>query len=277
MNSELLIRTPEGIAFSLPLAGPLARCLAWAIDSILIIALILCTVLLLSLFGWAAPDFVQALIALAVFAVQIGYGIAMEWRWRGQTLGKRALRLRVMDVQGLKLQFSQVVLRNLLRAVDFLPSFYLVGGAACVLNRRYQRFGDLAANTVVVSLPRLAQPDLDQLLAGQFNSLCEHPHLAARLRQKTSPGEAAVVLNALLRREQLEPGARIELFAELARHFRALVEFPPESVESVGDEQYLRNVVDVLYRSRATRVFRLNQPTTLETAVRFSSSDSRPA
>jgi uncharacterized RDD family membrane protein YckC len=252
MNSELQIRTPEGIAFSLPLAGPLARCLAWAIDSILIIALILCTVLLLSVFGWAAPDFVQALIALAVFAVQIGYGIAMEWRWRGQTLGKRALRLRVMDVQGLKLQFSQVVLRNLLRAVDFLPAFYLVGGAACVLNRRCQRFGDLAANTVVVSLPRLAQPDLDQLLAGQFNSLREHPHLAARLRQKTSPSEAALVLNALLRREQLEPGARIELFAELARHFRAVVEFPAESVESVGDEQYLRNVVDVLYRSRAT-------------------------
>ena len=35
-------------------------------------------------------------------------------------------------LQQLRLQFSQVVLRNLLRFVDALPFFYFVGGAAAV-------------------------------------------------------------------------------------------------------------------------------------------------
>ena len=29
-----------------------------------------------------------------------GYGIVMEWFWRGQTIGKRLVRLRVMDGKG---------------------------------------------------------------------------------------------------------------------------------------------------------------------------------
>jgi hypothetical protein len=104
---------------------------------------------------------------------------------------------------------------------------------------------------VVIRNPHIAEPDFDQLLAGKYNSLRLHPHLAARLRQSASPTEAAVALQALLRRDEFEPEARVELFGELAAHFRTKVEFPPEATDGVGDEQYLRNVVDVLYRTRA--------------------------
>jgi hypothetical protein len=30
-------------------------------------------------------------------------------------------------------------------------------------------------------------PDWEKLLAGKFNSMLEHPHLAARLRQRVAP------------------------------------------------------------------------------------------
>jgi hypothetical protein len=40
------------------------------------------------------------------------------------------------------------------------------------------------------------------------------------------------------------------LFGDLAAHFRTKVEFPAEATDGVADEQYLRNVVDVLYRTR---------------------------
>ncbi len=78
------------------------------------------------------------------------------------------MRLRVTDVHGLQLQFSQVVIRNLLRFVDSLPALYLVGGAACLINRRAQRLGDFAANTIVVWNPRVDEPNLDQLLGGKI-------------------------------------------------------------------------------------------------------------
>jgi hypothetical protein len=144
------------------------------------------------------------------------------------------------------------VTRNLLRFVDALPLMYFVGGVACWLSPMCQRLGDIAANTVVLRMPRATEPDLDQILAGKYNSLRQHPHLAARLRQHVSPAEAAIALQAVLRREEFEAAARVLLFSELAGYFRAKVEFPTEAVEGVADEQFLRNVVDVIYRVRQT-------------------------
>ena len=249
MNSALKIRTPEGIVFAYPLAGPVARCMAWGIDLVAIVAVSQGVSMACVLAGAVSPDLARALSTLSYFVVSIGYGVAAEWGWRGQTVGKRMLRLRVMDAGGLRLQFHQVLMRNLLRFADLLPGCYLVGGVACLLSRRAQRLGDLAANTIVVHQPVLAEPDLDQLLAGKFNSLRQHPHLEARLRQRVSPEEARLALQALVRRDELEPEARVRLFSELAEHFKSLVAFPPEAVEAVPDEQYVRNVVDGLFRT----------------------------
>ncbi len=252
MNSELRIRTPEGITFAYQLAGPVARCMAWGADLIVIIALGQGVSTVISVLGFVSPDFATALSLIAYFVVSIGYGVFTEWAWRGQTLGKRIMRLRVMDAQGLRLQFHQVLMRNLLRFADLLPACYLVGGVAMFLSRRAQRLGDLAANTVVVHIPRHAEPDLDQLLAGKFNSLRQYPHLEARLRQRATPEEARLALQSLVRRDDLEPDARVRLFGELAEHFKTLVTFPPEAVEAMPDEQYIRDVVDVLFRPRGT-------------------------
>jgi hypothetical protein len=203
-----------------------------------------------SLLGAVNFDIARAVSILCYFAISIGYGIAAEWYWRGQTLGKRILRLRVMDEQGLRLRFNQIVIRNLLRAVDMLPGLYLFGGVASILSPRAQRLGDFAANTVVVRMPIIAAPDLDQLAGGKFNSLRQFPHLEARLRQRLSPVEAGILLDALIRRDDFEAAARVALFAELAAHCRALVHFPLEVTESQADEQYVRNVVDILFRKQ---------------------------
>ena len=251
MKTNLLrIRTPEGVVFSQLLASPVVRCAACLIDSMAIAALMTAPGFLVTILRLVSADIAQALYAIAYFVLSIGYGMGCEWLWRGQTLGKKLFRLRVVDAEGLRLRFNQIVIRNLLRSVDALPLFYLVGGISCWLNRKSQRLGDIAANTVVIRTPRVAEPNVDQLLAGKFNSLRQHPHLEARLRQQVSPAEAAVALQTLLRRDDFDPQARIELFAELACHFRSKVAFPPEDIEGVSDEQYVRNVVDVLYRTQ---------------------------
>jgi uncharacterized RDD family membrane protein YckC len=246
--NTLVLKTPEGIAFSLPLAGPVSRFLAWSIDLAALMAAAGLVRKILSDVGLISPAFAQTTYILAYFVLSIGYGIALEWFWRGQTLGKRVLGLRVMDEQALRLAFSQIVVRNLLRFVDALPMAYLFGGIACFATRRGQRLGDLAANTIVVRNPELTQPNLDQVLGGKFNSLEEHRRLAARLRQRTSPQAASVALEALLRRDEFQPVARVQLFASLAEHFRSLVTFPVEAIEQLSDEQYVRNVVAILYR-----------------------------
>ncbi|MDY6791715.1 MAG: RDD family protein [Thermodesulfobacteriota bacterium] len=249
--NTLNIRTPEGVVFSLQLAGPVTRFMGWAIDLAAISVISSMLNVILGMIGIISRDIAMAASMLSYFVVSIGYGIVTEWHWQGQTLGKRLLKLRVMDEQGLSLQFSQVVIRNLLRFVDSLPVFYLVGGMACLISQRAQRLGDFAANTIVVWNPSVSKPDLDQLLEGKYNSFREYPHLEARLRQRVSPQEAGIALQAIMRRDELEPVARIELFGDIVYHFRTVVEFPQEATDGISDEQYVRNVVDALYRTKA--------------------------
>lgn len=259
-TNRLTIRTPEGIEFSLNLAGPVTRFLARAIDFVIELVAIFTIIYIISMlnilplvFGVNLSDWAFAFIALGFFVIPIVHGMTLEWLLRGQTIGKRVLRLRVVDADGLRLQFSQVAVRNLMRFVDSLYPFYVIGGIACVLSKRSQRLGDYVANTVVMRLPKIAEPDLTHVLSGKYNSFRDNPHLEARLRQRVTPDEARIALLAVLRREGLEPQARVELFADIADHFRSLVAFPEEATLGVADEQYVRNVVDVLFRQQGSR------------------------
>ena len=251
--AQLRIRTPEGITFAYPLAGPVTRCLAWALDGVITFAMAFGLSWALALLRYLAPDLTTAVAVIAFFLLSVGYGVVLEWFWRGQTVGKRVFRLRVMDADGLRLHFHQVLMRNLVRFADMLPGCYLVGGLACLLSRKAQRLGDLASGTIVIHQRKHGEPDLDQLLGSKFNSLRTHPHLCARLRQRASSDEARIALQALVRRDEFDGSARIELFAALAAHFRQMAEFPADVLETMPDEQFIRNVVDVLFRTNEAR------------------------
>jgi uncharacterized RDD family membrane protein YckC len=248
--SSLSIETPEGVVFSFELTTPVTRALAWAVDAAAIGCLAYGAGKLAQIAGAVDNDLAVAISVGGFFAISVGYGIVLEWRWRGQTLGKRLLGLRVMDARGLRLHLPQIVLRNLLRLVDALPLLYLVGGIACFFSRNGQRLGDLAANTVVVShqkTPKWEAPNLDRIADAKYNSLQAYPHLAARLRSQASPEAVGLAARAIAGRERYSSLARVELFGELAAYFQSLVKFPDPAVESLTDEQYVRSVLRVIY------------------------------
>jgi len=252
---RLVIRTPEGFNFSMLLAGPITRFMAWLIDLIIILGAMVLISIIFSYFSFVSGDFAGALSIIAFFVIWFGYGIVLEWFCHGKTVGKRIFNLRVVDEHALQLTFAQIAVRNLMRGVDCLPLLYLVGGTVCVLSRRSQRLGDIAAGTVVVRSVETSLPDLAGVAGGgdKFNSFTQHPHIEARLRQRISPAEARIALQALLRRDSLVPARRIELFGELADHFRSMLDFPPEATDGLSDEQYIRNVVDTLFRAQLKR------------------------
>lgn len=70
--------------------------------------------------------------------------------YAGQTVGKRIVGIVVVRTDGSRCTWQASVVRNLVRVVDALPAFYLVGILVSRLNDRRQRLGDHAAGTVVV-------------------------------------------------------------------------------------------------------------------------------
>jgi uncharacterized RDD family membrane protein YckC len=246
-SGALRIETPEGVVFSLQLATPVLRALAWSVDGAVLITASVAIGRASGTLAVIGADWANALATLLYFVASMAYGMAFEWYWRGQTLGKRLFGLRVVDAQGLRLRPAQVVLRNLLRSVDFLPGAYLVGAVACLLSAKGQRLGDLAANTVVLREAKPLEPDVESIAPARYNSLLALPHLAARLRSRVDPEAVRIAVTALALRDGYDPPARLELFAELARYFRTLVEFPEAVVEGLTDEQYLRSAVRAIY------------------------------
>lgn len=249
----LQVRTPEGVTFHLHLASPLLRFMAWFIDLFVLIVALNSISFVIQMLAVLSENIAIAMNVILYFIITIGYGITCEWFLNGQTFGKKLFRIRVVDDRGLKLRFSQVVMRNLLRTIDSMPLLYLVGGMSMMLNKRYQRLGDLTAGTVVIRLRETEEPDLKQLMHGKYNSLRDWPHLIARLRQRIGPDDVAVALEALMRRPHLENQARLKIFANLATHFRNEVAIPEPLLEGISDEQFVANVVEVLYRSESTR------------------------
>ncbi len=223
---------------------------AWLIDFLIIMTVVmLIESFMFGIIGALSWDLATAAAALTTFIAGIGYGVLLEWKWRGQTIGKRIFHIRVMDAQGLKLRFSRIVIRNLLRFIDQLPALYALGGITCFLNSKNQRLGDIAADTIVVWHPAIPEPELNHILPDKYNTLRKYPHLAARLRQQVSPHEAGIILDALIRRDRLNPKDRVRLFKSIAGRFQAMVEFPQEAVEGLSDEQYIRNVADIVFRT----------------------------
>lgn len=246
-KSALAIETPEGVVFSYDLATPVSRALAWAVDGIAATGMAYTASRICTALGFLSRDWANSASVVLYFAISVAYGIVLEWRWRGQTVGKRLFGLRVIDGQGLRLQFPQIALRNLMRLIDSLPIFYLVGGIAALVSRNGQRLGDLAANTVVAHERYWEAPNLDQIAPAKYNSLLAYPHVAARLRTLASPEAVGFAVRAVTQRDGYEPLARVELFADLAAYFRELVRFPDTALEGLTDEQFVRSVLRVVF------------------------------
>lgn len=79
------------------------------------------------------------------------YFALSEWLWNGLTVGKLVMGLRVLMSDGTPVTFSAALYRNLMRAADFVPTFYLVGIMSIMFSPKRQRLGDLVADTIVVT------------------------------------------------------------------------------------------------------------------------------
>jgi uncharacterized RDD family membrane protein YckC len=151
------VETPEQIELAYDVAGLGSRFLAQLIDStIQTVALVVLWIAVGVAGAFADGDDGEASYLAIVgalllsFLILWGYHILFEMLWHGQTPGKRRLGLRVIKEGGYPVGFVDSVIRNVVRLVDFLPFFYVVGATAMFLDRRSRRLGDLAAGTLVV-------------------------------------------------------------------------------------------------------------------------------
>src|ERR1700680_3033210 len=151
-DPELIVATPERVSFGYQVAGLGTRAIAQVLDLLVVGAILTAlffAAVLVEMITNASVIF-DLIMLIGGFVVIFGYFWASEALWSGQTLGKKAFRLRAVGDRGEPLTFVQAGIRNVVRIVDFLPYGYGVGLVALFVNGKGKRLGDLAAGTLVV-------------------------------------------------------------------------------------------------------------------------------
>jgi uncharacterized RDD family membrane protein YckC len=87
------------------------------------------------------------------FLLEWFYCVFFEMFSNGMTPGKRAMGIQVIHDDGTPLGWGASVLRNILRAADFLPAAYLFGLISMISNKSFKRLGDHVGGTLVVYRP----------------------------------------------------------------------------------------------------------------------------
>jgi uncharacterized RDD family membrane protein YckC len=146
LDTVYLVETPEGIDLQAELAGPVPRILAYAID----ISIRMVVVSILSIVLLAAGKAGGGILMLVTFLLEWFYPVFFEVYRKGQTIGKSSMGLVVVNDDLTPIRWGNSLIRNLLRAADFLPFAYLGGLLCMVTNPRFQRLGDIAAGTLVI-------------------------------------------------------------------------------------------------------------------------------
>jgi uncharacterized RDD family membrane protein YckC len=226
MISEALpIETPEGITFTYELASLSDRGKAFVVDLLIRVAVVIVVGVLFMVFLGPALLAGVGLWLIIAFLVEWGYYVLFEMIWDGQSPGKRLFELRVVKTAGHPIGFYESALRNLLRAADIIPLTYATGVLSILCTRRFQRLGDLAADTIVVhekkawfgpQAPRggvaLPQPDLRGVAL--------------------SNRERRLLQEFVMRKDRLHPDRREELAEILARAYSRRYGLPPEKSPS---------------------------------------------
>lgn len=157
--------TPEGITLSLLPVGPALRLWAYLIDLCVILGLIFLLAMIL-----ASNDAGSGLWLVCLFVVWWGYPVLWE-ALSGRTPGKRALKIRVVRMDGQPIGWKEAFLRGLLLTADFLPFLFATGLLSMLFVPGFRRIGDLAAGTLVIQDEVATDPTTARLLEPESSPL----------------------------------------------------------------------------------------------------------
>ncbi|MGH3850239.1 MAG: RDD family protein [Pseudonocardiaceae bacterium] len=224
-STQWSVVTPEAVPLELVTAGLGSRFLAltidWAIQASLAMAVLIGLSPILDGIGGGVG---VAILLVLLTLIAIGYPVITETLWRGRTVGKAALGLRVVTAEGGPVCFRHAMIRASVGLVDFAIT---TGGAAVIsvlATSDNRRLGDLAAGTLVLR----ERSGLRRPIAARFEIPASLVEYAATL-DVTAVGttQYGLIRTFLLRATSMRPAARHQLAVQLANSLTGRISPPP--------------------------------------------------
>jgi len=139
---KLDIRTSHNIVVTVELANTSQRILAYCIDGFVIMI----SLSIISLIFSSMPS----LISIIILPIILFYHLLMEYFNEGRSLGKMALKLKVVSLDGERPELMDLVMRWMFRLIDVTGTAGLLAITSIASTKKSQRVGDILANTTAV-------------------------------------------------------------------------------------------------------------------------------
>lgn len=246
---QLNIETPEQVELRFPIAGIGSRFVAVLIDHL--IQLIVYILFWFALYVVAsngvshqadkatgpngdlttAAKWIIAFLVFLHFSAIWGYFTLFEAFWKGQTPGKRVMKLRVIKDAGRQITLFEAMARNLIRLGELIiPGFYLTGVITMLCNKRNKRLGDYAAGTIVVhEIPADDRPVDVFLSGGNFFAQpgqAQEASLPADAVSKLDASDLHVIETFFARALDLDTATRSSMAQRIAARVTAKMQVP---------------------------------------------------
>jgi uncharacterized RDD family membrane protein YckC len=229
------VRTTQNVYIHYPLASIGDRIIAYLIDRLAVITY--CIAVAVALVSMDVEIWWLYLIFIGV--PFLFYNLLCEILMNGQTLGKRALKIRVIRIDGTEASVGDFILRWLFGFIDY----YIFSGAIALLviaiGGKGQRLGDLVAGTTVIKIVATREisaaeifitpadtyqpvfPDVTALSPNEIDII--HQALRVGMTGNTKPAEVVTEkIKAMLRiQSDLSPLSFLETIIKDYNHLNA--------------------------------------------------------
>lgn len=217
--SELV--TGEAVVLDIRVAKVASRAVAKSIDALLQLGTMYAIVYFMP--TPVLDDAASTAFALTLaVAIIVGYPTLSETLWRGKTVGKQVLGLRVVRDDGGPIAFRQALFRALTGVLEFWTTAGLLAVLSSFISHRGKRLGDAFSGTIVIA----------ERAPGRRRFLIEMPPAAQQwattLELAALPDELALAARQYLTRfEDFTPEQAQRLGQRIAAQVSARVTPPP--------------------------------------------------
>ena len=161
------IRTSQNVTIEYELPSTIQRVIAWIIDLAILILTNIILYLLFSwfiyIFGWS-DDAYTFFSFLVILPLWFFYSLFCEIIFNGQSIGKRAMGIRVVKLNGDIPSLSDYFMRWAFRMVDILFSSGSLATLLITGTEKGQRLGDILAGTTVIKVKSTQHVNMKELL-----------------------------------------------------------------------------------------------------------------
>jgi len=216
------IVTPEGVVLDFDMAGVASRLLARLVDSLIQLTILYVSTIVTVVLSVSSPTLAIVGFIVLVFALLFLYPMILEAKWGGRTVGKMALGLRVVTVEGGPARMRHTAIRSMLQLIDV---FATAGGAAvmaALTSVHGQRLGDMAAGTYVIrdrrSRGQVAESEVIIHTPSNMQSLVDSLDPTS-----LDISQGSLIRSVLIRTPELTDDARNALTSDLANRVSATI------------------------------------------------------